>query len=70
EGIGSLNSPIIISDEEEDALAVARQLQPESEFTPPFEPDPTAHLRDTKAYRIMLWMGYVPGNGLGRELDG
>ncbi|KAG1729133.1 hypothetical protein EDB19DRAFT_129718 [Suillus lakei] len=78
QGVGSISSPIVISDDEDEAM-IDLQLRVDSESVdsdqndqPCTPPDGNSEELSTasKGYTMALSMGYRPGRGLGRGLDG
>ncbi|EIW78429.1 hypothetical protein CONPUDRAFT_167440 [Coniophora puteana RWD-64-598 SS2] len=77
-GLGSSSSPIIISDDEDAAIVEAQLLLPAGASDDSLPEvlqfhnarGPPSYLKKTRGYRMALKMGYVPGRGLGRVLDG
>lgn len=78
QGVGSISSPIVISDDEDEAM-IDLQLRVDSDsvnsdqndqpHTPP-DGNPEELSTASKGYAMALNMGYCPGRGLGRGLDG
>jgi len=69
-GLGSKVSPIIISDDDDEDF-VSRHLLQERSNSAPLQHDAGATPPEApKSMKMMLNMGYTPGLGLGRELDG
>lgn len=78
QGVGSISSPIVISDDEDEAM-IDLQLRVDSDSVnsdqndqPHTPPDGNSEELSTasKGYAMALNMGYCPGRGLGRGLDG
>jgi hypothetical protein len=78
QGVGSISSPIVISDDEDEAM-VDLQLRVDSDSVdsdqndqPRTPPDDNSEELSTasKGYAMAVNMGYCPGRGLGRGLDG
>lgn len=78
QGVGSISSPIVISDDEDEAM-IDLQLRVDSDSVdsdqndqPRTPPDDNSEELSTasKGYAMALNMGYCPGRGLGRGLDG
>ncbi|KAG1826629.1 hypothetical protein EV424DRAFT_619777 [Suillus variegatus] len=78
QGVGSISSPIVISDDEDEAM-IDLQLRVDSDSvdseqndqlrTPP-DGNSEEFSTESKGYAMALHMGYCPGRGLGRGLDG
>lgn len=78
QGVGSISSPIVISDDEDEAL-IDLQLRVDSDSADGDQSDRLCTPPDgnsgelsmaSKGYNMALNMGYCPGRGLGRGLDG
>lgn len=78
QGVGSISSPIVISDDEDEAM-IDLQLRVDSDSVNSDQNDPPRTPPDgnseelstaSKGYAMALNMGYCPGRGLGRGLDG
>ncbi|KAF9225860.1 hypothetical protein BS17DRAFT_699417 [Gyrodon lividus] len=75
-GVGSITSPIIISDDEDEAVAdVLKEVTRQNvEFSATYSSTPNAHtsssVAQTVGYSMALRMGFRPGCGLGLQLDG
>ncbi|KAG2342335.1 hypothetical protein BDR05DRAFT_359415 [Suillus weaverae] len=78
QGVGSISSPIVISDDEDEAM-IDLQLRVDSDSVdsdqndqPRTPPDGNSEELSTasKGYAMALNMGYCPGRGLGRGLNG
>ncbi|KAH7923079.1 hypothetical protein BV22DRAFT_1130921 [Leucogyrophana mollusca] len=83
-GVGSMSSPIVISDDEDEAFVDNHLLAPtnssesedqdmdtsEEPVRKPYALRPPFAMTQTLGYKMVLRMGYLPGRGLGRELDG
>jgi hypothetical protein len=78
QGVGSISSPIVISDDEDEAL-IDLQLRVDSYSADDDQSDrlctpPNGNSEElsteSKGYNMALNMGYRPGRGLGRGLDG
>jgi hypothetical protein len=78
QGVGSISSPIVISDDEDEAL-IDLQLRVDSDSADGDQSDrlcapPDGNSEElsmaSKGYNMALNMGYCPGRGLGRGLDG
>ncbi|KAG2361836.1 hypothetical protein BDR07DRAFT_1095463 [Suillus spraguei] len=80
QGVGSISSPIVISDDEDEAM-IDLQLRVDSDSVDSDQNDsdqprtaPDGNLEElstaSKGYAMALNMGYRPGRGLGRGLDG
>ncbi|KAG1753587.1 uncharacterized protein EDB91DRAFT_405861 [Suillus paluster] len=78
QGVGSISSPIVISDDEDEAM-IDLQLRVDSDSVDTDQSDhprisPNGNSEEipaaSKGYAMALNMGYCPGRGLGRGLDG
>ncbi|KAG0697604.1 hypothetical protein DFH29DRAFT_945439 [Suillus ampliporus] len=78
QGVGSISSPIVISDDEDEAM-IDLQLRVDSDSVDGDQSDrprtpPNGNSEEistaSKGYAMALNMGYCPGRGLGRGLDG